>query len=199
MCGVSIPFDVILPRDYYDIFPTAHPLVPPSWSFKDFVLVVRDPNRLDEVIEERAHQFPELCVLCPNGTVGFCWSEFLKDNSEATVALAQYRICIDDAESVFWIHASWKITALLIAVKLCFNIEITPTLPNPKVKFPKRFDYPKTWPSVIACLLGVGGPAYLIYRDVEAYFARRALCLVAFNAKMKELFDEACAAGGGTP
>ncbi len=199
MCGVSIPFDVILPRDYYDIFPTAHPLVPPSWSFKDFVLVVRDPNRLDEVIEERAHQFPELCVLCPNGTVGFCWSEFLKGNSEAGLAKAAYDLCMERACDDFQSDIVWEGVALMVVLKLCLNIEIDLTLPNPKVKFPKHVKYPKTWPSIIACALGLGIPAYFLYRDYKEWLAAEAVCLWTFRVKMEELFDEVCAAGGGTP
>ena len=199
MCGVSIPFDVILPRDYYESFPTVHPLVPPSWSFKEFVLVVRDPNRLDEVIEERAHEFPVPCVLCPNGTGGFCWDEFLKGNSEAGLAKANYDLCMEQAWGDFQSDILWELAALLVVLKLCLNIDISLSPPSPEIKFPKRVNFPKTWPSIIACALGTGIPLYFLYRDWKELLAAEAVCLWTFRVKMEELFDEVCAAGGGTP
>lgn len=197
-CGLSIPFDVILPRDYYDSFPTYDPLMPPSWSFKHFLQIVRNPDGLDEVIDERAHEFPVPCVLCPEGTTGFCWDEFLKGTSAAGVAQARYRLCVGEAIESLALAVGWKITALSVVGSLCFGVEISQVGGVWKVKF-KKMSIPKSWPILAACLASLGLFGALIWNDIEMFQARLVLCLAAFQAEMHKLFDEACAVGEGAP
>ena len=198
-CGVSIPFDVILPRDYYDSFPTFDGLMPPSWSFKHFLQIVRDPHGLDEVIDQRAHEFPVPCVLCPDGTGGFCWDEFLKGTSAASVARARYDVCVGKALESLALALLWKGTAASVVASLCFGVAIQQVGGVWKINFPKGVRIPKTWPVLVACLASLGLIGALIWNDIEMFQARLVLCLAAFQAEMHKLFDEACAVGEGAP
>ena len=143
--------------------------------------------------------FPFHVFFVPTEQGGFCWDEFLKGTSAASVARARYDVCVGKALESLALALLWKGTAASVVASLCFGVAIQQVGGVWKINFPKGVRIPKTWPVLVACLASLGLIGALIWNDFQMFQARNVICLAAFQAEMHKLFDEACAVGEGAP
>jgi hypothetical protein len=192
MCGLSMPHDFITPEEWRYTYPEPNPLLPPSQSFYEFSLTIRNPERLAHQLLEMSERFPEICVNCPNGLGAICASEFYKWGSALHLAKAELDACLERAETAFVLASFATVVVAKVVLAYCFNCRFDEE--TKVIVCPGGIRIPKTWQVAAGCLAAVGVTGYVYWQFYEHFMAERALCHAKFARAVREELDRRCAA-----
>jgi hypothetical protein len=191
MCGLSMPHDFITPDQWRYTYPEPNPLLPPSQSFYEYSITIRNPERLAHQLLEMSERFPELCVSCPNGLGAICASEFYEEGTALHLAKAELDACLADANQTFLTATGIAATVTGVAMYVCFGCEFKSEPPFLRCG---RLRLPKTLPQILGCLAaaGVSGTVWWVLYD--RWSAARELCHARFAFAFRQELDRRCAA-----
>jgi hypothetical protein len=192
LCGLSMPHDFITPDQWRYTYPEPNPLLPPSQSFYEYSLTIRNPERLEHQLLEMSERFPELCVNCPNGLGAICASEFYEKGTALHLAKAELDFCLADANQTFVIASAVAAAVTSTVLWYCFKCRLDPA--TGAIQCPLGVRIPKTWQVAAGCLatLGVSGTVWWVLYD--RWSAARALCHARFAFAVRQELDRRCAA-----